>query len=125
MRSIAVLDRTKEPGAVGEPLYQALVTLLAEHMEGEAPRFAARPRVIGGRYGLSSKEFTPSMVKPVFDELARERPKRHFTVGIYDDVTNLSLPIDGEFQPRARRARSRPSSSASAPTAPWAPTRPR
>ena len=98
VRSIAVLDRTKEPGAVGEPLYQALVTLLVEHMEGVDPKFATKPRVIGGRYGLSSKEFTPSMVKPVFDELARERPRRQFTVGIYDDVTNLSLPIDAEFR---------------------------
>ena len=98
VRAIAVLDRTKEPGAVGEPLYQAVVTALAEHMDAPAPRFAAAPRVIGGRYGLSSKEFTPAMVKPVFDELAAERPKRHFTVGIYDDVTHLSLPIDEEFR---------------------------
>ncbi len=98
VRAIAVLDRTKEPGAVGEPLYQAVVTALAEHMDAPAPRFAAAPRVIGGRYGLSSKEFTPAMVKPVFDELAAERPKRHFTVGIYDEVTHLSLPIDEEFR---------------------------
>ncbi len=97
VRSIAVLDRTKEPGAVGEPIYQALVTTITEAMDGDEPPFAVAPRVIGGRYGLSSKEFTPAMVKPIFEELSKAKPKRHFTVGIYDDVTNLSLPIDGEF----------------------------
>ena len=98
VRSIAVLDRTKEPGAVGEPLYLSVVAALAEAMDVDAPPFARVPRVIGGRYGLSSKEVTPSMLKPVFDELARERPKRHVTVGIYDDVTHLSLPIDEDFR---------------------------
>ncbi len=98
VRAIAVLDRTKEPGAVGEPLYQAVVTALAERMDGDEPPFAATPRVIGGRYGLSSKEVTPGMIGPVFAELAAERPKRHFTVGIYDDVTRLSLPIDTAFR---------------------------
>ncbi len=111
VRSIAVLDRTKEPGAVGEPLYLAVVAALAEAMdplsEDGVPPFAHAPRVIGGRYGLSSKEVAPSAVKPIFDELAKDRPKRHFTVGIYDDVTNLSLPMapgftvprpDGEVQ---------------------------
>jgi len=97
VRAIAVLDRTKEPGAVGEPMYQAVVTTLAEAMDGDNPPFATVPRVIGGRYGLSSKEFTPSMIKPVFDEMLAAKPKRHFTVGIYDDVTNLSLPIDASF----------------------------
>ena len=97
VRAIAVLDRTKEPGAVGEPLYQAMVATLAEAMDGDEPPFAVAPRVIGGRYGLSSKEFTPAMIKPVFDELLAARPKRHFTVGIYDDVTHLSLPIDATF----------------------------
>jgi pyruvate-ferredoxin/flavodoxin oxidoreductase len=97
VRSIAVLDRTKEPGAVGEPMYLEMVSAIAEAMDSDRPPFAVAPRVIGGRYGLSSKEFTPSMVKPVFDELASDRPRRHFTVGIYDDVTNLSLPIDTEF----------------------------
>jgi len=97
VRGIAVLDRTKEPGAVGEPLYQAVVTTVAEAMDADEPPFAAAPRVIGGRYGLSSKELTPAMVKPVFDELATDRPKRHFTLGIYDDVTNLSLRIATEF----------------------------
>ncbi|MBI3747226.1 MAG: pyruvate:ferredoxin (flavodoxin) oxidoreductase [Chloroflexi bacterium] len=98
VRAIAVLDRTKEPGAVGEPLYLETVAALAEAMDREEPPFATAPRVIGGRYGLSSKEMTPSMIKPVFDELRAARPKRHFTVGIYDDVTHLSLPIDGTFR---------------------------
>ena len=97
VRSIAVLDRCKEPGAIGEPFYLQVVAAINEAMDGDEPPFASLPRVIGGRYGLSSKEFTPSMVKPIFDELAASRPKRHFTVGIYDDVTNLSLPIDREF----------------------------
>ena len=98
VRSIAVLDRTKEPGAVGEPMYLELVSAITEAMDGDTPPFAAMPRIIGGRYGLSSKEVTPSMIKPVFDELASAKPKRHFTVGIYDDVTNLSLPIDRDFR---------------------------
>jgi len=98
VRSIAVLDRTKEPGAIGEPLYQDVVTALAEAIAGGAAPFAMMPRVIGGRYGLGSKEFTPAMVKAVFDELAKDRPKRHFTVGIVDDVTGLSLAVDETFQ---------------------------
>ncbi len=98
VRSIAVLDRTKEPGAVGEPLYLEVVATLAEAMDRDDPPFAEAPRVSGGRYGLSSKEMTPSMIKPIFEELAAARPKRHFTVGIYDDVTHLSLPIDSTFQ---------------------------
>jgi pyruvate-ferredoxin/flavodoxin oxidoreductase len=97
VRSIAVLDRTKEPGAVGEPLYLEIVAALSEKMDGDNPPFATVPRIIGGRYGLSSKEVTPAMIKPVFDELSADKPKRHFTVGIYDDVTHLSLPIDKEF----------------------------
>jgi len=88
VRSVAVLDRTKEPGAVGEPLYQDIVTALFE-----AGRSLC---VIGGRYGLSSKEFTPAMATAVFDELKRDEPKRHFTIGIYDDVTHLSLDWDEE-----------------------------
>ena len=98
VRSIAVLDRTKEPGATGEPLYLDVVAALAESMDSSRPRFERLPRVIGGRYGLSSKEFTPGMAKVVFDELAAERPKRHFTVGITDDVTHLSLAPDTEFR---------------------------
>jgi pyruvate-ferredoxin/flavodoxin oxidoreductase len=99
VRSVAVLDRTKEPGSVGEPLYLDVRAAVDEAMEGAAPPFAQRPRFIGGRYGLSSKEFTPAMAKAVFDELAGERPKRHFTVGIVDDVTHLSLAWDPEFRP--------------------------
>src|SRR3990172_9155741 len=96
VKSIAALDRTKEPGAMGEPLYQDAMAALVEAMgKGEAlPRPYAMPRVIGGRYGLSSKEFTPTMVKAVFDELAKPQPKNHFTIGIMDDVTHLSLPYD-------------------------------
>ena len=98
VRAIAVLDRTKEPGAVGEPLYLEIVAAISERMDSDTPPFATLPRIIGGRYGLSSKEVTPSMIKPIFDELSSEKPKRHFTVGIYDDVTHLSLPIDTEFR---------------------------
>ena len=95
--SIAVLDRTKEPGSAGEPLYQDLVTVLAEaHMAGRSS-FATLPRVIGGRYGLSSKEFTPQMVKGVFDELRRDEPKNHMTVGIVDDVSWTSVDVDTTF----------------------------
>ncbi|MCC7147275.1 MAG: pyruvate:ferredoxin (flavodoxin) oxidoreductase [Phycisphaeraceae bacterium] len=94
---IAVLDRTKEPGAIGEPLYQDIVTALREAAdEGPFP-FKAMPKVVGGRYGLSSKEFTPAMVKAVFDELAKDKPKNHFTIGIMDDITHTSLPFDPEF----------------------------
>ncbi|HEY5632577.1 MAG TPA: pyruvate:ferredoxin (flavodoxin) oxidoreductase [Burkholderiaceae bacterium] len=93
VRAIAALDRTKEPGAIGEPLYQDVVTALAEGWTDGAP-----PRVIGGRYGLSSKEYTPAMAKAVLDELAQPEPKRHFTVGIVDDVTHLSLKWDETFE---------------------------
>jgi pyruvate-ferredoxin/flavodoxin oxidoreductase len=96
-RSIAALDRTKEPGSVGEPLYLDVVAALTEAQASGASPFAIAPQVIGGRYGLSSKEFTPAMVKGVFDELRRERPKRHFTVGVNDDVTHMSLAYDPAF----------------------------
>ncbi len=97
VKTIGVLDRTKEPGAVGEPLYTDVVTSLSEAIAaGEAP-FRTMPKVIGGRYGLSSKEFTPAMIKGVLDEMARERSKNHFTVGINDDVTRTSLDYDPEF----------------------------
>src|SRR5450755_1985685 len=86
-RRIAVLDRTKEPGSVGEPLYQDVVTALCEARDAGLMEGRSDPRVVGGRYGLSSKEFTPAMVVGVFDELARPRPRNHFTVGIVDDVT--------------------------------------
>jgi pyruvate-ferredoxin/flavodoxin oxidoreductase len=92
VRSIAVLDRTKEPGSAGEPLYQDCVTALHEHGQ-----FAQPPRVIGGRYGLSSKEFTPAMVKAVYDHLAGPNPRNHFTVGIIDDVSHTSLDYDPDF----------------------------
>ncbi|HEY5572420.1 MAG TPA: pyruvate:ferredoxin (flavodoxin) oxidoreductase, partial [Anaerolineales bacterium] len=96
-KTIAVLDRTKEPGASGEPLYVDVVTAISEALaEGIAP-FSQMPRVTGGRYGLSSKEFTPAMVKGVFDEMTRARPKNHFTVGINDDVTNTSIAYDPDF----------------------------
>jgi len=95
VKSIAVLDRCKEPGGAGEPLYQDIVTVLAEH-SANLP-FAAKPKVIGGRYGLSSKEFTPAMVKGIFDELAKPAPKNHFTIGINDDVSHTSLSYDPGF----------------------------
>jgi pyruvate-ferredoxin/flavodoxin oxidoreductase len=94
--SIAVLDRTKEIGANGEPLYQDVVTVLAEAVADG--RRESIPRIIGGRYGLSSKEFTPAMVLAVYNELAKSHPKRHFTIGIHDDVTHLSLDYDESFQ---------------------------
>ena len=97
VRVIAALDRTKEPGAAGEPLYQDVVTAVYEGLaHGTAP-FEHIPRVIGGRYGLSSKEFNPAMVKGVFDEMAKEQPKNHFTVGIIDDVSYTSIDYDPEF----------------------------
>jgi pyruvate-ferredoxin/flavodoxin oxidoreductase len=97
VKSIAVLDRTKEPGGAGEPLYLDVVTALSEaQANGELP-LKEMPRVIGGRYGLSSKEFTPAMVKSVYDELAKDKPKNHFTVGINDDVTHTSLEYDASF----------------------------
>jgi len=96
-RKIAVLDRYKEPGADGEPLYQDVVTALFQlAAEGKLPT-AQMPVVTGGRYGLSSKEFTPAMVKGVYDELKKDKPKNRFTVGIHDDVTHLSLPWDKNF----------------------------
>ncbi|MGQ9651302.1 MAG: pyruvate:ferredoxin (flavodoxin) oxidoreductase, partial [Phycisphaerae bacterium] len=97
VKSIAVLDRTKEPGAVGEPLYLDVVAAVGEaRTQGTSP-LANDPRIIGGRYGLSSKDFTPAMVKAVYDELAKSNPKQHFTVGIVDDVTHLSLAVDESF----------------------------
>jgi len=98
VKTIAVLDRTKEPGAGGEPLYLDVVNAVKEGFElGMAP-YKALPKVIGGRYGLSSKEFTPAMVKGVFDEMDKDVPKNHFTVGIYDDVSHTSLDWDPSFE---------------------------
>ncbi len=97
VKAIAVLDRTKEPGSVGEPLYLDVVAAIrATEVAGRSP-FTGQPSVIGGRYGLGSKEFTPAMVKAVFDELDRKSPQHSFSVGIDDDVTNVSLPCDMEF----------------------------
>jgi pyruvate-ferredoxin/flavodoxin oxidoreductase len=97
VKKIAVLDRTKEPGSIGEPLYQDVITAIAESiMTGDSP-FQQPPRVVGGRYGLASKEFTPAMVKTVFDELQKDTPKNHFTVGIVDDVSFTSLDYDASF----------------------------
>ncbi|MBD3162127.1 MAG: pyruvate:ferredoxin (flavodoxin) oxidoreductase, partial [Candidatus Eisenbacteria bacterium] len=96
-KKIAILDRTKEPGALCEPLHLDVLAALDEAREQGISSFAADPDVVGGRYGLSSNEFTPSMVKAVFDNLDAEKPKNHFTIGIYDDVTNRSLPFDESF----------------------------
>jgi len=107
VKSIAVLDRTKEPGSLGEPLYQDVVTALIEDFSSPTPRYLENPRVIGGRYGISSKEFTPAMVKGIFDELKKSRPKNKFTIGIQDDVTHTSLDYDPAFStedPRTIRA---------------------
>jgi pyruvate-ferredoxin/flavodoxin oxidoreductase len=97
VKSIAVLDRTKEPGSAGEPLYQDVIAAVAEGLMNGFGRLKTMPRIVGGRYGLSSKEFTPAMVKAVFDNLKQAQPKSHFTVGITDDVSNTSLPVDPEF----------------------------
>ncbi|MGB5831014.1 MAG: pyruvate:ferredoxin (flavodoxin) oxidoreductase [Thiohalocapsa sp.] len=96
---LAVLDRTKEPGADGEPLFKDVVTALA--MAVASGNMATMPVVVGGRYGLSSKEFTPAMIKGVFDELAKDKPKNQFTVGIIDDVTHTNLEWDPSFKPDA------------------------
>ena len=104
-RLIAVLDRTKEPGADGEPLYKDVLTALAQaHADGQRKTM---PRVVGGRFGLSSKEFTPAMVAGVFAELARPQPKNHFTIGILDDVSHSSLSWDQTFVPNAAKGISR------------------
>ncbi|MBI4518153.1 MAG: pyruvate:ferredoxin (flavodoxin) oxidoreductase [Deltaproteobacteria bacterium] len=97
VRAIAALDRTKEPGALGDPLYLDVVAALREAQDLGLRRGAREPAVIGGRYGLSSKEFTPAMVRAVFDELKKHEPKRHFTVGIVDDVTHTSLAVDPDW----------------------------
>ena len=97
VQKIAVLDRTKEPGAAGEPLHEDVVTAVTEAVRtGKAP-FQQVPVMVAGRYGLSSKEFTPGMVKAVFDELKSENPRNHFTVGIVDDVSHTSLDYDASF----------------------------
>ena len=97
VRSIAVLDRTKEPGSIGEPLYLDIVTAVSEGLATGAAPFERMPRIVGGRYGLSSKEFTPGMAKGVLDNLDGDSPKNHFTVGIVDDVTHTSIEHDPDF----------------------------
>jgi pyruvate-ferredoxin/flavodoxin oxidoreductase len=97
VKAIAALDRTKEPGAAGEPLYQDVITAIIEAVTSDTAPYTTMPRIIGGRYGLSSKEFNPGMVKAVLDELAKAQPKNHFTVGIEDDVTHTSLAWDRQF----------------------------
>lgn len=97
VKAIGALDRTKEPGAVGDPIYQDIITAIAEGLSTGAAPFDSFPKVIAGRYGLSSKEFTPAMVKSIFEELAKPEPKNHFTVGINDDVSHSSLDYDPIF----------------------------
>jgi len=97
VRAIAVLDRTKEPGAIGEPLYLDVRSAIGEGMERNITPFSKWPCIVGGRYGLGSKEFTPSMVKAVFDNLGQKEPKNHFTVGIDDDLGMTSLDYNPEF----------------------------
>lgn len=97
VRSIAVLDRTKEPGSLGEPMYEDVRTAVGEAMSGGKSQFKDYPKIVGGRYGLGSAEFTPGMVKAIFDNLAQSNPRNHFTVGIYDDVAFTSLDWDENF----------------------------
>jgi len=96
-KSIAVLDRTKEPGSLGEPLYEDVRTAISEALYAGETSFKESPVIIGGRYGLGSAEFTPAMVKGVFDNLTQKKPKNHFTIGINDDVTKTSLTFDASF----------------------------
>ncbi len=97
VKAIAVLDRTKEPGAIGDPLYEDVRTAVGEAQGEKLMQSEFYPRIIGGRYGLGSKEFSPAMVKAVIDNLAADKPKNHFTVGITDDVSNTSLEVDYSY----------------------------
>jgi pyruvate-ferredoxin/flavodoxin oxidoreductase len=97
VRKISVLDRTKEPGAIGEPLYQDVINALHDAGKNRFVNVQVAPAVVGGRYGLSSKEFTPAMVKAVYDNLKAGQPKEHFSIGIEDDVTHSSLAYDPQF----------------------------
>lgn len=103
VKKIAVLDRTKEPGANGEPLYKDVVAAIAESICNDQAKFPGMPVITGGRYGLSSKEFTPAMVKSIYDELTKAKPKNHFTVGILDDVCDTSLAWDVDYRTGANR----------------------
>lgn len=97
VKKIAVLDRSKEPGALGEPLYLDVVSAISSAFSSGMLKTEKMPKIIGGIYGLSSKEFKPSMVKAIFEELKKDNPKNRFTVGINDDVTNKSLDYDPNF----------------------------
>ena len=97
VRKIAALDRTKEPGGAGEPLYQDILTAVGETFSRGTAPFKSFPLIIGGRYGLSSKEFTPAMVRGVFEEMKKAQPKNHFTIGIVDDVSHSSIDYDPSF----------------------------
>ncbi|MEI7839317.1 MAG: pyruvate:ferredoxin (flavodoxin) oxidoreductase [Methylococcaceae bacterium] len=97
-RKIAVLDRTKEAGADGEPLYKDVLAAIAQNYISGASKFSELPKVVGGRYGLSSKEFTSGMIKAIFDELKQSQPKNNFTIGIHDDVTHTSLNWDASYR---------------------------
>ena len=97
VKIIAALDRTKEPGSIGEPLYTDILTAIQEGISEGITSFKKTPKIIGGRYGLSSKEFTPAMVKGIFEEMKKEVPKNHFTIGINDDVTHTSVSYDADF----------------------------
>jgi pyruvate-ferredoxin/flavodoxin oxidoreductase len=97
VKAITILDRTKEPGSLGEPLYLDCLAAMQEGAQNGWCRFKTQPKMTGGRYGLSSKEFTPAMVKAVFDELKKDNPKNHYTIGIEDDVTHTSLAYDPAF----------------------------
>lgn len=97
VKTIAVLDRTKEPGAAGEPLFMDVATTLTESFMDKTAPFTTLPRLMGGRYGLSSREFTPAMIKGIFDEMAKESPRRRFTAGIRDDVYHSSIDYDPNF----------------------------
>ncbi|MDI6402716.1 pyruvate:ferredoxin (flavodoxin) oxidoreductase, partial [Balneolaceae bacterium ANBcel3] len=91
VRHLTVLDRTKEPGASGEPLYQDVITALRENEQEEHQIFETNPSVLSGRYGLSSKEFTPPMIAAIYRQMLQDKPKNHFTIGIKDDITNTSI----------------------------------
>ena len=101
VKSICVLDRCKEPGAIGDPLYMDVVNMIAEEWQGE------KLKITAGRYGLASKEFTPAMVKSIFDELKKDQPRKHFTIGIDDDVTHTSLNYDKSFLRHPENCRKR------------------
>jgi pyruvate-ferredoxin/flavodoxin oxidoreductase len=97
VKAIAVMDRTKEPGSVGEPMYEDVRTAIGEMMNAGVAKFAKYPKIVGGRYGLGSNEFNPGMAKAILDNLSQENPKNHFTVGIHDDVAFTSLSWDEEL----------------------------